>query len=63
MKTFESVQEWKTEIKRVFKVHGYSEMEQNIQANAFEEMFLGDKVSDLPCPTECYDAEMSAANS
>lgn len=62
--TYSNIDEWKQEIRDIFKLNaGYPKEAQDIQADAFEEMHSDCKLSELPEPMECYEAEMDAANS
>lgn len=58
--TYGSIEEWKEEIKAIFKAEaGCSDIHCQIQADAFEEMYEGEELSDLPTPRECYEEELS----
>jgi hypothetical protein len=60
---FESIEEWKQEIRNIFKQQwGCSDSHCNIQADAFEDMHSGCGLNDLPDPMECFEAEASAHN-
>ena len=61
---YESIDEWKQEIKTIFKQEtGCSDHHANTQADAFEEMHSDCELDELPSPTECYEAEVDAASS
>lgn len=55
---YETIEEWKNEIKRLFKEKAQcSDSLCQIEANAFEEMHIQDW-PDVPSPQECFDEEM-----
>lgn len=58
--TYESIEEWKDEIKAIFKAEaGCSDDFCQQQADAFESMHEGGDLCDLPSPQECYEEELS----
>ena len=58
--TYENMKEWKEEIKAIFKAEtGCSDVFCQQQADAFESMYEGDDLCDLPPPQECYEEELS----
>jgi hypothetical protein len=57
---FKTIKEWKQGIREEFKKNGYDYAAQNLQADAFEDMYKGDKVDELPSPAECFEAECNA---
>lgn len=62
--TYESIEEWKQEIRTIFKQEtGCSDHCCNVQADAFQEMHGDCALNELPSPMECYEAECDAANS
>ncbi len=59
---YQSIEEWKQGIREVFKSKlNYSDDCANNQADAFEDMYRGDELRELPTPDECFDAEMQAS--
>ncbi len=59
---FETVEQWKQGIRDVFKSKlNYSDELANNQADAFEDMYEGEDLKDLPTPLECFQAEMQAS--
>lgn len=63
--SYANIEEWKEEIKAIFKAEaGCSDTFCQQQADAFEELHEGEDLADLPTPMECYEEELSqwAAN-
>ena len=56
--TYKSIEEWKQEIRDIFKAEaGSSDSFCDNQADAFEEMH-GDDWPDIPSPRDCYEDEI-----